>query len=200
MKKVAKKTEFDLEGLKKEIVQLLARRHLAILFFKYLATRERSSTVSDVNQLISYMRHDAAFKIDRETIVDVFATLASSGIGVLRGDEGRMKFDWSYWLFPIFATLKPDVLLGLEVKSLSRFAEDRNLYKQVKRQVEKYALNLSAGSPDPKLRPDIVFDLNETTASETHIEHVSLDALTKEIERRGWYVSLSKIPGKSKGT
>lgn len=176
--------------------ELLEKQSTAVQFFHFLASRNRSSERTDINQFFSVMRAEQKYTITREVLMDCFLALCNCGIGVLSGDStGRTKFSWAYWLFPIFHLSNPQILLALEIKHIDKLREDKNAYRLAKEQAKAYAFKLSKPSPDPDVKLDVVFRQKQVIeAVSKQLEDFSLEEIIEELKRRNYYVTLTTVP------
>ncbi len=195
-----KKTPFKKDEVQRAFEKRLANGDQFFQFLQFISKRERVRATSDIGQMSSYIREEN-FNLRRGDLMDIFIELTQLGLGNLRGygsqGNDRVKFEWHYWLFPIFDKVeKPKQLLALELKPISIF--ETTPFKVVKAQVDRYRDNILAGFPDVSLKPDIVF-ISTPKAPKADLSQASLDELLAEIERRGWIAGLTKAELVSKG-
>lgn len=183
--------EIDANKARKEIEMALSNNSSAILLFRFLASRQRSAPITDISQLLSYMRKSFGQDVQRQDIEELLTTLTNLGFCVVRGSDGREKIYWNYWLFPILSS-DESALLGLEYKPLKALKRDKTLFRSVKQQVNLYRTNLIAGSPQPDLRPDLVFNAQRVTAQvRSTIADFTTDEILAEMERRGFKIQMN---------
>jgi hypothetical protein len=192
------------EKTRDRIKALLEINPSSIHFFKFLAARERSSLVTDVNQLISYMRKEIGPEVSRSSVLDALFALTECGVGALEGEtesgkRTRERFHWIYWIFPHFSNDKKSKLMGMDMMPIYRLSKNRNIYRKVKSQI---ALT-GAGRHYQKI------DLVSEGSSEgiatlggdlKPLSDYSTDELREELKRRKWHVTLTTIPPNEGGS
>ncbi len=183
--------EIDADKVRKEIEMILANNKTAILLFRFLASRKRSAPITDVSQLLSYMRQSFNEEVQRNDLAEVLTTLTKLGFCIVRGADGREKIYWTHWLFPILSS-DQSTLLGMEYKEIKALKKDRTLFRSAKQQVELYRTNLIAGSPQADLRPDLVFNLQTPSSKPSRsLTDFSTEEILSEIERRGFKIQMN---------
>jgi len=177
-------------ALRSAMAQLLQEHPSAVKVLKYLACRKRISRTTDVSQLVTYLSKSQESSAPRSAVVALFVVYAQNGIGRLERVNGREKFHWKQWVFPLFHPENRDQLIGLELKSIEGLLEGPFRLEHIAQQLRTYERAIADGNY-AGLRPDVILESKEGVETGAPLEKVSLEALLQEIRRRGWSINLS---------
>jgi hypothetical protein len=168
---------------KRELLKLLASNEEALKLFRFLDTRKRSTPISDLPQLLSYLRKANPEGVDQIKLSEVLTVLTKLGFCIVRGSDGREKIHWDYWIFPVFIG---DQLVGLEIKSLEALQNNRNAFRNVRMQVESIKKDYLRPKDQRQRFLDIDFEAEiDRAETVTDLSAHSLEDLLAEIKRRG---------------
>lgn len=172
--------------------KLLESNEEALKLFKFLETRKRSTPITDLPQLLTYLRKANPEGVDQLKISEVLTVLTKLGFCVVRGSDGREKIHWEHWIFPVFIG---NQLVGLETKSLETLQNKRNAFRNARKQVGLIRKDYLRPKGQRQRVLDIDFDIEIDRAAivpvaPPELSKYPLEDLLAEIKRRGLNLQL----------
>jgi len=157
-------------SLRIKIEALLLLRPQSVAILEFLSSRKRLSKTSDLDSLNASVKKETGKELSKYDLRLFMDILEESSVGQLRKDNTKLKFDWDYWLVPIFDN--KNSLRALHVMDLKK---DRDL-EENKSLVKRWQ-NLGRYN-----KASVVFNERRANALEQH----SFEELLKEIQNRGF--------------
>jgi len=162
--------------LKIKIESLLIIRPKIITILEFFASRKRLSKTSDMNSLNASIRKHKGEELDNYDLLLFLSVLEESGIGKTRKEGTKLKFDWRYWVIPVFD--KKNNLRALQVMDLAKESDLKENLSWVKRW---------ENSKDYS-KCSIVFKKRDFNK----LGSCSLEELVKEIQNRGFTFNIKE--------
>ena len=182
LKEKASEHEVATMKMQTAILDLGIRRRGARDILKFIGSRERSSEVTDINQLITRMKGSPNnFSVDRADVIETFRVFNECGVGRLGRHGSRHKFYWVYW--PFISIEENPLNSTLHLVPLKKLKADKHGFSKANKYKPSLMANAKYGFENMNLFP--IAENNSDAKTPLHLLSVfSVNDLLAEVQRR----------------